>query len=336
MCEILSGLFLFCFFTVKGECMVISIVYLIVGLVLLYFGAEFLVKGSANLATKMGVSALVVGLTVVAFGTSAPELVVSIKSGLAGKGDLAVGNVVGSNIFNIALILGLTALVRPVKVHLNVLKIDTPIMVGCSILLLIFLLDSGISRFEGIVLTLGVIVYTTTTIFFAWKSGETKIDYPFEQITPIPEKKHNPIFDVILTIIGMGLLVFGSKFFVDGAIDIARFLGVSEAIIGLTIVAGGTSLPELATSILAAVKKESDIAIGNIVGSNIFNILAILGISSLITPMRAPGIDQISICFMLGVSVLLLPFMRTGFVLNRLEGAIFLLLYGGYMVYLWP
>lgn len=314
----------------------IPIVYLIVGLVLLYFGAEFLVKGSANLATKMGVSALVVGLTVVAFGTSAPELVVSIKSGLAGKGDLAVGNVVGSNIFNIALILGLTALVRPVKVHLNVLKIDTPIMVGCSILLLIFLLDSGISRFEGIVLTLGVIIYTTTTIFFAWKSGETKIDYPFEQITPIPEKKHNPIIDVILTIIGMGLLVFGSRFFVDGAIDIARFLGVSEAIIGLTIVAGGTSLPELATSILAAVKKESDIAIGNIVGSNIFNILAILGISSLITPMHAPGIDQISICFMLGISVLLLPFMRTGFVLNRLEGAIFLLLYGGYMVYLWP
>jgi cation:H+ antiporter len=316
--------------------MVIPIVYLIVGLVLLYFGAEFLVKGSANLATKMGVSALVVGLTVVAFGTSAPELVVSIKSGFAGKGDLAVGNVVGSNIFNIAFILGLTALVRPVKVHLNVLKIDTPIMVACSILLLIFLLDSGISRPDGIILTLGIIVYTVGTIFFARKSGETKIDYPVEQITPTPEKKLNTFVDVILTILGFGLLVFGSRFFVDGAVDIARIIGVSEAVIGLTIVAGGTSLPELATSVIAAVKKESDIAIGNIVGSNIFNILAILGISSMITPLNSPGIDQISICFMLGVSVLLLPFMRTGFVLNRLEGAIFLLLYGGYMIYLWP
>lgn len=316
--------------------MVIPIVYLLVGLVLLYFGAEFLVKGSANLAMKMGVSALVVGLTVVAFGTSAPELVVSIKAGLAGKGDLAVGNVIGSNIFNIALILGITATVRPVKVHLNVLRVDTPIMVACSILLMLFLMDTSISRIEGTILTLGILVYTSLTIIVARKSGENKIDFPVEQITPTPEKKMNPLVDILLTILGLGLLVFGSRFFVDGAIDIARIMGVSEAIIGLTIVAGGTSLPELATSVIAAIKKESDIAIGNIVGSNIFNILAILGISSVITPLHAPGVDRISIYFMLGIAVLLLPFMRTGFKLTRLEGLIFLAIYGGYMVYIWP
>ncbi|HEX2958832.1 MAG TPA: calcium/sodium antiporter [Chitinispirillaceae bacterium] len=307
-----------------------------IGLVLLYFGAEFLVKGSANLATRMGISSLVVGLTIVAFGTSAPELVVSIKAGFAGKGDIAMGNVVGSNIFNIAFILGLTALVRPVKVHLNVLRFDTPIMVACSVLLYLLLMDSRISRIEGVFLTVGIIAYTVVTMVVARKNGDAQVQIPLEELTPVPPVKLNPLVDVLLTIGGLVLLVFGSRFFVDGAIDIARILGVSEAVIGLTIVAGGTSLPELATSVIAAVKKESDIAIGNIVGSNIFNILAILGISGMINPLYSPGIDQISIYFMLGTSVLLIPFMWTGFKLSRIEGVIFLLIYGGYMVYLWP
>lgn len=309
---------------------------LIIGIVLLYFGAEFLVKGSANLATRMGISSLVVGLTIVAFGTSAPELVVSIKAGFAGKGDIAMGNVVGSNIFNIAFILGLTALVRPVKVHLNVLRFDTPIMVACSVLLYLLLMDSRISRIEGVFLTVGIIAYTVITMVVARKNGDAQVQIPLEELTPVPPVKLNPLVDVLLTIGGLVLLVFGSRFFVDGAIDIARILGVSEAVIGLTIVAGGTSLPELATSVIAAVKKESDIAIGNIVGSNIFNILAILGISGMINPLYSPGIDQISIYFMLGTSVLLIPFMWTGFKLSRIEGVIFLLIYGGYMVYLWP
>lgn len=315
-----------------------AFVLLIIGLVLLYFGAEFLVKGSANLATRMGVSSLVVGLTIVAFGTSAPELVVSIKAGMAGKGDIAMGNVVGSNIFNIAFILGLTALVRPVKVHLNVLRYDTPIMVVCSVLLWVLLMDSRISRIEGVVLTIGIIAYTVITMIASRKSGDAQEQVPFEELTtvPVPQKKLNPLIDILLTVGGLGLLVLGSRFFVDGAIDIARILGVSEAVIGLTIVAGGTSLPELATSVIAAIKKESDIAIGNIVGSNIFNILAILGISGMINPLYSPGIDQISIYFMLGTAALLFPFMWTGFKLSRVEGAAFLLIYGGYLVYLWP
>jgi cation:H+ antiporter len=315
-----------------------AFVLLVAGLVLLYFGAEFLVKGSANLATRMGVSSLVVGLTIVAFGTSAPELVVSIKAGFAGKGDIAMGNVVGSNIFNIAFILGLTALVRPIRVHLNVLRYDTPIMVVCSVLLLVLLRDSRIGRIEGVVLTAGIIAYTVITMIASRKTGDAQVQIPFEELTtvPVPQKKMNSLIDVLLTAGGLGLLVLGSRFFVDGAIDIARILGVSEAVIGLTIVAGGTSLPELATSVIAAVKNESDIAIGNIVGSNLFNILAILGISSMINPLYSPGIDQISMYFMLGTAALLVPFMWTGFRLSRIEGVVFLLIYGGYMVYLWP
>jgi cation:H+ antiporter len=314
--------------------MFMMIFLLIIGGVLLYFGAELLVKGSANLAVRCGVSALVAGLTIVAFGTSAPELVVSIKAGLDGLGDIAVGNVVGSNIFNIAIILGLSALIRPLKVHLNVLRVDTPVMLAASVFLMIVLYDLHISRVEGIFLFAGIITYTTFTIITARRTGETKVDFPVEQL--IPPKKGTIGLDIIFVVCGLGLLVLGSRFFVDGAVGLARAIGVSEAVIGLTIVALGTSLPELATSVIAAIKKEEDIAIGNIIGSNIFNILAILGVSSTITPLNANGVGQINLYFMLGTSVLLLPFMRTGFVLNRIEGALLLAVYGGYMYYLWP
>jgi cation:H+ antiporter len=270
----------------------------------------------------------------VAFGTSAPELVVSIKAGLDGLGDIAVGNVVGSNIFNIAIILGLSALIRPLKVHLNVLRVDTPVMLAASVFLMIVLYDLHISRVEGIFLFAGIITYTTFTIITARRTGETKVDFPVEQL--IPPKKGTIGLDIIFVVCGLGLLVLGSRFFVDGAVGLARAIGVSEAVIGLTIVALGTSLPELATSVIAAIKKEEDIAIGNIIGSNIYNILAILGVSSTITPLNANGVGQINLYFMLGTSVLLLPFMRTGFVLNRIEGALLLAVYGGYMYYLWP
>lgn len=314
--------------------MVMMIVLLISGTVLLYFGAELLVKGSANLAMRCGVSALVAGLTIVAFGTSAPELVVSIKAALDGLGDIAVGNVIGSNIFNIAIILGLSALIRPMKVHLNVLKVDTPVMLASSVLLMAVLHDLYLSRVEGIFLFAGIIAYMTFTIITARRTGETKVDFPLEQLTP--KKKVTPVLDIIFVIGGLCLLVLGSRFFVNGAVSLARAIGVSEAVIGLTIVAVGTSLPELATSIIASIKKEDDIAIGNIIGSNIFNILAILGTSSTITPLNASGVGQISLYFMLGTTVLLMPFMRTGFVLNRIEGLMLLIVYGGYMYYLWP
>lgn len=314
--------------------MVMMIVLLISGTVLLYFGAELLVKGSANLAMRCGVSALVAGLTIVAFGTSAPELVVSIKAALDGLGDIAVGNVIGSNIFNIAIILGLSALIRPMKVHLNVLKVDTPVMLASSVLLMAVLHDLYVSRVEGIFLFAGIIAYMTFTIITARRTGETKVDFPLEQLTP--KKKVTPVLDIIFVIGGLCLLALGSRFFVNGAVSLARAIGVSEAVIGLTIVAVGTSLPELATSIIASIKKEDDIAIGNIIGSNIFNILAILGTSSTITPLNASGVGQISLYFMLGTTVLLMPFMRTGFVLNRIEGLMLLIVYGGYMYYLWP
>lgn len=315
--------------------MIMIVTLLLAGVLFLYFGAELLVKGSASIAMRLGVSALVAGLTIVAFGTSAPELVVSVKAALSGVGDIAVGNVVGSNIFNIAVILGIAALVRPLKVHLNVLRIDSPIMVAASVLLMIVLFNSQISRIEGTVLFLGLIAYIAFTIAIARKTGETKIEFPVEQVISVKPKK-SMFWDLSFIVIGLGLLILGSQFFVDGAIDLARLLGVSEAIIGLTIVAAGTSLPELATSVIAALKKEEDIAIGNIIGSNIFNILGILGVTGLISPLNAVGIDKVNLYFMLGTAVLLLPFMRTGFKLTRLEGVLLLLVYGGYMVYLWP
>lgn len=243
--------------------MFLMIFLLIIGIVLLYFGAELLVKGSANLAMRCGVSALVAGLTIVAFGTSAPELVVSIKAGLDGLGDIAVGNVVGSNIFNIAVILGISSILRPIKVHLNVLRIDTPVMLAASVFLMVVLYDLHISRMEGIFLFAGIISYIVFTIITARRAGETKVDFPVEQL--IPEKKVTLGLDMIFVICGLGLLVLGSRFFVDGAVGLARAIGVSEAVIGLTIVAFGTSLPELATSVIAAIKKEEDIAIGNII-----------------------------------------------------------------------
>lgn len=314
--------------------MFMMIFLLVIGGVLLYFGAEFLVKGSANLAMRCGVSALVAGLTVVAFGTSAPELVVSIKAGIDGLGGIAVGNVIGSNIFNIAVILGLTSIIRPLKVHLNVLRIDTPVMLAASVLLMVILQDMHVSRVEGVFLFAGIIAYIVFTIITAKRTGESKVDFPVEQL--IPEKKLSTGLDIIFVIGGLVLLVLGSRFFVDGAVGLARVMGVSDAVIGLTIVALGTSLPELATSVIAAVKKEEDIAIGNIIGSNIFNILAILGVSSTITPLDATGVGRISLYFMLGTAVLLMPLMRTGFVLNRIEGMLLLAVYGGYMYYLWP
>ncbi|NLE00172.1 MAG: calcium/sodium antiporter [Fibrobacter sp.] len=312
--------------------MVIAIGLLLLGLVLLYFGAEFLVRGSANLALHMGVSALVVGLTIVAFGTSAPELVVSLKAGLDGNGDIAIGNVVGSNIFNIAMILGISALIQPMKVNLNVLRVDTPIMVAVSVLFFICLRDFTVSRIEGVILTLGIIIYTIVTIIISRTRNDKIIDIPVSQV--VSPKKNNVLISVCYIILGLGSLVVGSRFFVDGAVDLARFIGVSEAVIGLTIVAGGTSLPELATSIIAAVKKESDIAIGNIIGSNIFNILAIIGISSCVSPLHAAGINPINLYFMMGVSVMLFPLMRTGFKLSRIEGGIMLSVYGCYLLYI--
>ncbi|OGJ92261.1 MAG: hypothetical protein A2350_14740 [Candidatus Raymondbacteria bacterium RifOxyB12_full_50_8] len=303
-------------------------VFVVCGLFLLTGGAEFLVRGSSRLALRLGLSCLVVGLTVVAFGTSAPELVVSIKAGLDRAGDIAVGNVVGSNIFNIAAILGLAALVRPLSVHRQVLRIDTPVLVAVSLLLVLFLRDRAIGRGEALVFFAGIVSYVWFTLSASRKQA---VNSMARDAIPIPGTIPS---DIIFILAGLAALVFGSRLFVSGATGLARAWGVSEAVIGLTIVAAGTSLPELATSVVAAVKKETDIAVGNIIGSNIFNILAILGISGLLTPLQAQGIGSADVGVMMAATLILIPFMRTGFVLNRVEGAVLLALYCGYVWYL--
>jgi len=267
----------------------IEILLLIVGgLVLLTMGAELLVRGSSKLALHLKVPALVVGLTVVAFGTSAPELVVSISSNMRGLGDIAVGNVVGSNLFNIAVILGLAALIRPLKVNLKVLKIDMPIVVALTLLVPVLLLDNAISRMEGAALFCGIITYTVFTVFYGKKEAAG-----FQVSVQKDHPKGSLVVQILLILGGLCGLVLGSRLFVNGAVEMAEWFQVSEAIIGLTIVAAGTSLPELATSVMAAVRKEEDIAVGNILGSNVFNILAILGLTGWIAPVHVQNIDAV-------------------------------------------
>lgn len=314
--------------------MTMIIFYLLAGLVLLYFGAEWMVRGSANIALRAGVPSLVVGLTIVAFGTSSPELAVSVKAGFTGLGDIAVGNVVGSNIFNIAVILGLSALIHPLKVNVQVLRIDTPIMMAVSVLLWILLADREISFFEALFLFLGIVIYTAGTIYMGRKNNVPVQDVGYPAEYPPPKRPF--LLDIVLIVIGLGALVAGSQVFVKGAIECARLFAISEAVIGLTIVAAGTSLPELATSIVAAIKGEEDIAIGNIVGSNIFNMMAILGISGMLNPIRSAGIGPVDLAFMTGTALVLLPLMHTGYRIVRTEGALLFLIYCGYLWFLWP
>ena len=244
----------------------------IAGIALLYYGAEFLIKGGVSIALKLKVPALVIGLTLVAFGTSAPELVVSVDATLKGSGDISIGNVVGSNICNIALILGLSVLIAPLAVQKKLLRFDLPLLTAVSILLMIFLLSSqGITRWQGIIFFTGIVVYTVYSIYAGKKDGADGDD-------DVVNSKIYPYWlSAAMVAGGLAGLIIGAKLFVNAAIFIARAGGVSDAVIGLTVVALGTSLPELATSVVAAFKNEHDIAIGNVIGSNIFNILCILG-----------------------------------------------------------
>ena len=301
------------------------------GLALLTIGAELLVRGSSKLALHLKVPGLVVGLTVVAFGTSAPELVVSISSNISGLGDIAVGNVVGSNIFNIAVILGLAAVIRPVKVSLKILRIDMPIVVGLTVLVPVFLLDNLVSRLEGAILFCGIVAYTAFTIFLGKKESERS-----PSTTVGESAKGSLVFQILFILGGLGALVVGSRLLVDGSVNLAERFQVSEAIVGLTIVAAGTSLPELATSLVATVRKQEDIAVGNVIGSNIFNILAILGLTGWISPIHVQNISQVDLGAMILVTLFLLPLIRTGFRITRVEGAALLMLYGCYLYYLWP
>jgi cation:H+ antiporter len=313
--------------------MILHISLVVVSLCLLFCGAEGLVRGSSSLAIRAGLSPLLVGLTIVAFGTSSPELVVSIKATLMGQGDIAIGNVVGSNSFNIGVILAITALVCPIPVHRQVIRIDAPIAFGLALLLPVLLWDGTLERTTGGLLFIGILAYTWMNIILskreAVRPGEGDVE-------AVPGVTRSWVFDAVMILGGVAVLILGSRLLVDNSIALAKAFGVSEAVIGLTIVAAGTSMPELATSLVAAWRRQPDIAVGNIVGSNIFNILAILGISAMVSPIQATGITALDFGFMILFSLLLLPMLYTGRTLHRVEGGVLLALYGVYLFFLWP
>jgi cation:H+ antiporter len=267
--------------------MILYIVVCLVGFVLLYFGAEWLVKGSSSLARSLGVTPIVIGLTVVAFGTSAPELVVSLISSIQGKSMIAVGNVVGSNICNIALVLGLSAVFNPIKSDPSVVRRDIPIMLAISLYLLLLTLNSRLGRIEGATLFIGIILYTFMNYYLAKKetAGATEIESELEEIGFVASRPKQ----IVLVVVGIAGVVGGAQMVVESAVYIMTELGVSEKFIGLTIVAFGTSLPELATSVVAAMRGEMDISIGNLVGSNVFNIMSVLGVAALVRPIPIHG-----------------------------------------------
>lgn len=322
--------------------MALSLVFFIIGLLMLYYGALVLVKGSSSLARSLGLTPLVIGLTIVAFGTSTPELVVSVVSSIQDKGMLAMANVVGSNICNIALVLGLAAVFQPITCHRSVVKRDIPIMLGISLLLLLLSLDSKIGRLEGAILFAGIILYAYFNYYravrefkpdpvgekAALESGPDKTDYAASRSRQIT-----------LIVVGIIGVIAGAEILIDSAVKIMQVLGVSEKFIGLTIVAFGTSLPELATSVVAALRKELDISIGNLIGSNVFNILSVLGVASLVRPITITGgviksgllIDCLAMIF---ISFLPWIMMRRTATVKRKDGLILLSCYVGYVSYL--
>jgi cation:H+ antiporter len=301
--------------------MIINVLLIVVGVALVLFGADKLTEGASALARRLNVPEIIIGLTIVAAGTSAPELFVSLVSALNGTPDMAVGNVVGSNTMNAMLIVGTAALVAPMVISPSTVKKDIPCSVLASILLAVLAFDGFLGRFDGIVLLLGFAAFMAYTLVQS-KAGKDDV-----------VKESSPVWKNILFIVfGLAGLVVGSNLFVDSASDVALSLGISEAVVGLTIVAGGTSLPELATSVVAARKGQSAIAIGNVIGSNVFNILLILGLTSAITPLEIEGITTIDMAVMLLSVALIWLFSRTRYTVERWEGAALLL---GYMAYLW-
>ena len=306
----------------------ITALTLLAGLALLIVGADLLVKGASRVAAGFGISPLVIGLTVVAFGTSSPELAISVSSAWKGEADIAVGNVVGSNIFNVLLILGLSALITPLVVSKQLVKLDVPLMIGVSVLAFLLALDGRIVFWEGAVLFAGVIGYCVMAIRVGRASGEAG-----EAI----EAGGHWAKDIGLIVVGLVLLVVGSRWLVSASVEIATALGVSELVIGLTIVAAGTSMPEVATSVTAALRGQRDIAVGNVVGSNIFNVLAVLGLTALVAPGGLPVSDaaiRFDFPVMIAVAVACLPIFFSGYAIQRWEGAVFLGYYVAYTAYL--
>lgn len=310
----------------------------ITGLALLILGAEWLVRGASRIAAWAGISPLVIGLTVVAFGTSAPELAINVQSALSGQPDIAIGNVVGSNIANILLILGLSAVIAPLMVQQQVVRQDVPIMIGVSIVTFLFALNGLISTLEGFVL-FGALLFYTWFLIRQSQTESKEVQQEYEQEFAPHERKSllGWLVNLGLVVVGLGLLILGARWMVDSAVEVAKWLGVDELVIGLTVVAVGTSLPELATSVVAAIKGERDIAVGNVVGSNIFNLLSVLGLSAIIMPVGIP-VSQAALSFdipvMIAVALASFPIFFTGGQIYRWEGLLFLGYYVAYTAYL--
>lgn len=310
-------------FSFATDSMLINIVLLVMGLVVVLKGADWLTDGAVNIASRFGVSQMVIGLTIVAMGTSMPELCVSMVSALKGTPDLAVGNVVGSNTLNTLLIVGCSALVAPIMVKRSSVRRDIPFAVLASLLMLIFCLDGGIDRLDAALLFILFAVFMFVTVKYSKNEGTEA------KTTAAPLGKA-----ALLLVVGLVCLILGSNLFVDNASFIASTLGVSDAVIGLTIVAGGTSLPELATSMVSAKKGNSDIAIGNVIGSNVFNILMIIGVTGLVKPMHIKGITSLDLIVMLASMLLLWFFCRTTYKVKRWEGAVLAISYIAYIAWL--
>ncbi len=314
-----------------------TLVLALAGLGLLVTGSELLVRGASRLAAALGISPLVIGLTVVAFGTSAPELAVSLKAAVTGQADIALGNVVGSNLFNVLFILGLSAVVTPLVIRQQLIRIDVPIMIGVSVLALLLARDGRIGRPDGLLLASGLAGYTLLAIRLGRREGaEVAAEYAREYDRPA-RRARDAVLNVGFVALGLAALVLGSRWLVTGAVAAATALGVDELVVALTVVAAGTSLPEVATSVTAAARGERDIAVGNVVGSNIFNLLGVLGLSAAVAPEGlpvAPAALRFDLPVMLAVAVACLPVCFTGARIVRAEGLLLLAAYAAYTVYL--
>jgi cation:H+ antiporter len=314
-----------------------SILLFVVGLGFLIIGAEALVRGASRMAAVLGISPLVIGLTVVAFGTSSPELAVSVKSALSGQANIALGNVVGSNIFNVLFILGLSALIIPLVVSQQLVRLDVPLMIALSVAVLILSLDETLSRADGMMLVIGLVTYVW---FLIYQSRRETIAVREEHAKEFGTERHAKgiwLKNVGLVIGGLVLLVIGSRWLVDSAVSFAEYLGVSELVVGLTIVAAGTSLPEVVTSVIAAIRGERDIAVGNVVGSNIFNLTGVLGLASIVAPTGievSTAVIGFDLPVMIAVALACLPIFFTGGVISRQEGVLLLGYYVAYTLYL--
>lgn len=299
------------------------------GILLLYLGGNLLVTGSVGLAALLGVRPLVAGLTIVAFATSTPELAVTLDAAIEGYSDIAIGNVVGSNVCNIALILGLSAVIAPVRVDPRLFRVDIPIMLASSALLVALLLDDRLTRAEGVLLILGILAYVSLHLWLllARRSEPDLVGPAASGVRPTRAARH-----VLFVVAGIAALGLGGYSVVNGGVELAKAFGVSNAVIALTVVAIGTSLPELSTTLVAAARSHADIAVGNVIGTNIFNILAILGVTATVRPLVRGGVDWVDLVIMFSVSVLVVPLAWSGLRLGRAKGA---LLLGCYACYSW-